>query len=41
MINLCRVLAILVLSTIPAYASEIMGTVNVINGTTLEIGRQK
>jgi endonuclease YncB( thermonuclease family) len=39
--NLDRVLVILVLSTIPAYASEIKGTVKVINGNTLEIGRQK
>ena len=39
--NLGRVLAILVLSAIPAYASEIKGTVNVINGNTLEIGRQE
>jgi endonuclease YncB( thermonuclease family) len=39
--NLGRVLAILVLSAIPAYASEIKGPVNVMNGTMLEIGRQK
>jgi endonuclease YncB( thermonuclease family) len=39
--NLGRVLALLVLSAIPAYASEIKGTVNLINGNTLQIGRQK
>jgi endonuclease YncB( thermonuclease family) len=39
--NSGRALAILVLSAIPAYASEIKGTVTVINGNTLEIGRQK
>jgi endonuclease YncB( thermonuclease family) len=39
--NLGRILAILVLSTIPVYASEIKGTVNVINGNTLEIVGRK